>query len=195
MQPRPRATFLDGTSVVHPGQEDPTNAIIPLADTQQVHRLVDTPQHRPTHGWSCSDTQNALRRSHSSLSSSSLSQRDTKITTTSNINPSVVKVPLSRYKTEYCTKFHELRQCPFGKRCQFIHHESELQRKERALTYKTRPCWSGTSCQYQMNHSRCVYLHGDETAEMFNEQRGISFARVQKILAAKEVKQQHRRQQ
>ncbi|KAG9069092.1 hypothetical protein KI688_009987 [Linnemannia hyalina] len=195
MQPRPRATFLDGTSVVHPGQEDPTNAIIPPAVTQQVHRLVNNPQHFPTHGWSCGDAHNALRRSHSSSSSFSFSQRDTKLTTTSNINPYVVKVPLSHYKTEYCTKFRELGQCPFGERCLFVHHDSELQRKERALTYKTRPCWSGTSCQYQMNHSRCVYLHGDETAEMFDEQRGISFARVQKILAAKEVKQQHRRQQ
>lgn len=185
MQPRHRAPFLDGTSIVHPSQDDPASAIIPSAETQQAHRLVDNPQHRPS-----------LRRSHSSsTSSSTLNQRYTKTTTISLINPSVVKVPLSHYKTEYCTKFRELGQCPFGERCQFVHHESELQRRGRALTYKTRPCWSGSSCQYQKNHSRCVYLHGDETAEMFDEQRGISFARIQRILTAKEVKQQHRRQQ
>lgn len=188
MRRRPRATFLGATFVVHPSQEDPASAIIPLAEPQQVHRLVDNPLRRPSHGQSCSDAQIGLRRSHSP--SSSLSQRDTKTTEISTINPSVVKVPLSHYKTEYCTKFRELGQCPFRERCQFVHHESELQRRGRALTYKTRPCWSGTDCQYQKNHSRCVYLHGDETAEMFDEQRGISFVRVQKILAAKEVKQQ-----
>ncbi|KAG0206234.1 hypothetical protein BGX33_007508 [Mortierella sp. NVP41] len=102
---------------------------------------------------------------------------------------------LPNYKTEYCTKFRETGKCPFGERCQFVHHENEFQRRGRALTYKTRPCWSGVDCQYQKNHSRCVYLHGDETAEMFDEQRGISFARVQKILVAKEVRQQHRRSQ
>lgn len=168
------------------------STIIPPAETQQTRQLVENPQHHPSHGRSCSDAQIVLRRSHSP--SSSINQRDIKAATTLTINPSVVKVPLSHYKTEYCTKFQELGQCPFGERCQFVHHESELQRKERALTYKTHPCWSGTSCQYQKNHSRCVYLHGGETAEMLDEQRGISFARVQKALAAKEVKQQHRRQ-
>ncbi|KAG0291128.1 hypothetical protein BGZ96_005462 [Linnemannia gamsii] len=200
MQSKPHMIFFGDNSFVHPTQEDAATTVAPLAGSQQVHRMMDSHNHRPTHGRSYSDAQVVLKRSVSSSSSTRLSERppsclgqcDTKTTA---INPSVVKVPLSHYKTEFCTKFREFGECPFGARCQFVHHENELQRRGRALTYKTRPCWSGSSCQYQQKNSRCVYLHGDETAEMFDEQRGICFAKVQKILAAKEVKQQLRRQQ
>ncbi|KAG0260967.1 hypothetical protein DFQ27_003245 [Actinomortierella ambigua] len=100
------------------------------------------------------------------------------------------------YKTEYCTRFQESGgHCPFGDRCQFAHDASELQRRPRSLTYKTRPCWSGDSCLYQQNHQRCIYLHGSETPEMFDEQRGITFAKVQQICAKKAMKQQQQQQQ
>ncbi|CAO3563568.1 unnamed protein product [Mortierella alpina] len=99
------------------------------------------------------------------------------------------------YKTEFCIKFHESGYCSFEDRCQFVHHPHELQRRSRALTYKTQPCWSGVDCPYQKNHTRCIYLHGDETAEMFDQQRGISFAKVQKIMAKKESKQLRQQQQ
>ncbi|GJJ70354.1 ethanolamine phosphate phosphodiesterase [Entomortierella parvispora] len=82
------------------------------------------------------------------------------------------------YKTEFCTKFRESGSCPFGDKCQFVHHDTELQRRSRALTYKTRHCWSGSDCAYQRNHGRCIYLHGNETAEMFDQQRGVSFAKT-----------------
>ncbi|KAF9184809.1 hypothetical protein BGZ51_003121 [Haplosporangium sp. Z 767] len=108
-------------------------------------------------------------------------------------SPSDNNITRPNYKTEFCSKFRESGSCPFGDRCQFVHHEHELQRRNRALTYKTRPCWSGTDCPYQQNHARCIYLHGDETAEMFDQQRGISFAKVQKILANKELKQNRQR--
>lgn len=200
MQSRPHMIFFGDNTFVYPTPEDAATTATPSAGSQQIHPIPDSHYHRPTHGRSYSDVQVALRRSVSSSSSTRLSERspsslgqcDAK---TAAINPSVIKVPLSHYKTEFCAKFREFGHCPFGARCQFVHHEHELQRRGRALTYKTRPCWSGSSCQYQQNHSRCVYLHGDETAEMFDEQRGVSFAKVQKILAAKEVKQQQRRQQ
>ncbi|KAF9918803.1 hypothetical protein BX616_005613 [Lobosporangium transversale] len=99
---------------------------------------------------------------------------------------------MPHFKTEFCVKFRENGYCSFGDRCQFVHYDYELQRRARALTYKTRPCWSGESCPYQQNHARCIYLHGDETAEMFDEQRGISFTKVQKILAMREAKQPSR---
>ncbi|KAG0316731.1 hypothetical protein BGZ97_006414 [Linnemannia gamsii] len=191
--------FGDG-SFVHPTQNDSATAVVPPAEFRQIHRTLDNYHQRPTHRRSYSDVQVVLKRSVSSSSSTrlterpspSLGHRDKQTTAT---NPSVVKIPLSHYKTEFCTKFREFGQCPFEARCRFVHNENELQRRGRPLTYKTQPCWSGSSCQYQMNHSRCVYLHGDETAEMFDDQRGISFERVQNILAAKEAKQQQRRQQ
>ncbi|KAF8925407.1 hypothetical protein BGZ58_000834, partial [Dissophora ornata] len=100
---------------------------------------------------------------------------------------------MPHFKTEFCVRFRESGgRCPFGERCQFVHHEYELQRRSRALTYKTRHCWSGEKCPYQQNHARCIYLHADETAEMFDQQRGISFERVKKILANKELKQQRK---
>ncbi|KAF9973080.1 hypothetical protein BGZ73_003722 [Actinomortierella ambigua] len=100
------------------------------------------------------------------------------------------------YKTEYCTRYQESGgHCPFGDRCQFAHDASELQRRPRSLTYKTRPCWSGDACLYQQNHQRCIYLHGDETPEMFDSQRGISYAKVQQICAKKAMKQQQQQQQ
>ncbi|KAF9574680.1 hypothetical protein EC968_005911 [Mortierella alpina] len=99
------------------------------------------------------------------------------------------------YKTEFCVNFQEFGYCSFEDRCQFVHHPHELQRRSRALTYKTQPCWSGVDCPYQKNHTRCIYLHGDETAEMFDQQRGISFTKVQKIMAKKETKQFRQQQQ
>ncbi|KAG9321121.1 hypothetical protein KVV02_000703 [Mortierella alpina] len=103
--------------------------------------------------------------------------------------------PPPNYKTEFCMKFQEFGYCSFEDRCQFVHHPHELQRRSRALTYKTQPCWSGANCPYQKNHTRCIYLHCDETAEMFDQQRGISFAKVQKIMAKKETKQLRQQQQ
>ncbi|KAF9323392.1 hypothetical protein BG006_001484, partial [Podila minutissima] len=97
---------------------------------------------------------------------------------------------LPNYKTEFCNKFQKSGSCPFGDRCQFVHEFHELQKRGRPLTYKTRVCWSGDNCRYQQNHGRCIYLHGDETANMFDQQRGISYARVQKILMNKEHCQQ-----
>ncbi|KAF9217114.1 hypothetical protein BGZ59_006428 [Podila verticillata] len=101
---------------------------------------------------------------------------------------------LPNYKTEFCNKYQEAGYCPFGDRCQFVHEFHELQRRRRALTYKTRVCWSGDECRYQQNHGRCVYLHGDETPKMFDQQRGISYARVQNILMNKELRQQQQQQ-
>lgn len=101
---------------------------------------------------------------------------------------------LPNYKTELCNKYQETGYCPFGERCQFVHEFHELQRRGRALTYKTQVCWSGDECRYQQNHGRCVYLHGDETAEMFDQQRGISYARVKKILMNKELRQLQQQQ-
>ncbi|KAI7830663.1 hypothetical protein BC939DRAFT_257949 [Gamsiella multidivaricata] len=100
-----------------------------------------------------------------------------------------------KFKAEFCVKFRERGYCSFGERCQFVHYEHELQRRSRAMTYKTRTCWSGGDCPYQQNHARCIYLHGGETPEMFDEQRGISFAKVKKILANKEMRQITRQQQ
>ncbi|KAF9984968.1 hypothetical protein BGZ65_012076 [Modicella reniformis] len=98
------------------------------------------------------------------------------------------------FKTEYCAKFRESGKCPFGERCQFVHHEQELQQRSRSLTYKTQPCWSGKSCSYQQNHARCNYLHDGETAEMFDQQRGVSYAQVKRILGRR-MKQKFKQQQ
>ncbi|KAG0356065.1 hypothetical protein BG005_005005 [Podila minutissima] len=81
-----------------------------------------------------------------------------------SLSPAAV---LPNYKTEFCNKFQESGSCPFGDRCQFVHEFHELQKRGRPLTYKTRVCWSGNNCRYQQNHGRCIYLHGDETANIF----------------------------
>ncbi|KAI8355828.1 hypothetical protein B0O80DRAFT_425504 [Mortierella sp. GBAus27b] len=94
------------------------------------------------------------------------------------------------FKTEYCVKFRDLGQCPFGEKCQFVHYEHELRPRRRALTYKTQRCWSGQGCRYQQNHSRCNFLHDGETADMFNKQRGIRYAKVIDILDKKRKRQQ-----
>ncbi|KAG0016107.1 hypothetical protein BGZ82_001204, partial [Podila clonocystis] len=106
-----------------------------------------------------------------------------------SLSPAAV---LPNYKTEFCNKFQEAGYCPFGGRCQFVHEFHELQKRGRALTYKTRVCRSEDNCRYQQNHGRCIYLHDDETAEMFDQQRGISYAQVQKIPMNKKLRQQYK---
>lgn len=98
------------------------------------------------------------------------------------------------FKTEYCAKFQELGQCPFGDRCQFVHHEHELRPRIRALTYKTQHCKSGSGCPYQQNHSRCIFLHEGETAEMFNKDRRVPYAKVKVIQEKKRLKRQQQSQ-
>ncbi|KAG0034812.1 hypothetical protein BGZ81_002904 [Podila clonocystis] len=56
--------------------------------------------------------------------------------------------PLPNYKTEFCNNFQETGCCPFGERCQFVHEFHELQKRGRALTYKTRVCWTEDNCRY-----------------------------------------------
>ncbi|KAG0262186.1 hypothetical protein BG011_000237 [Mortierella polycephala] len=168
-----------------------------LSQTREYSQYVDT---RSFCAGNKSMNQLSRHNTHSRSHSMKL-QSDDSISNGSSCNgngngsgsPSGNNITQPNYKTEFCTTFRESGCCPFGDRCQFVHHEHELQRRNRALTYKTRPCWSGTDCAYQQNHARCIYLHGDETAEMFDQHRGISFTRVQKILANKELKQNRQR--
>ncbi|KAG0342414.1 hypothetical protein BG000_004711 [Podila horticola] len=127
------------------------------------------------------------QRSMSSGSSGSSCSQDSGRRFARSLSPIAV---LPNYKTEFCNKFQEVGYCPFGDQCQFVHEFHELQKRGRALTYKTQACWSRDNCRYQQNRGRCIYLHGDETAEMFDQHRGISYARVQKILMNKELRQE-----
>ncbi|KAF9379555.1 hypothetical protein CPB97_008897 [Podila verticillata] len=174
----------------------------PLLSSTTYHTFDITPS---TSGWYPNPDPDPVYPPHSpkrprsqrSMSSASSGGHDSRpILNNIRLDDSPSKVrPLSpavlpNYKTEFCNKYQESGYCPFGDRCQFVHEFHELQRRGRALTYKTRMCWSGDECRYQQNHGRCVYLHGDETAEMFDQQRGISYARVQNILMNKELRQQ-----
>jgi hypothetical protein len=63
------------------------------------------------------------------------------------------------YKTELCLSAQETGICPYGQKCQFAHHESELRTLDRHPRYKTERCntfFEKGTCPYGR---RCCFIH------------------------------------
>ena len=71
-------------------------------------------------------------------------------------------MPDDKYKTQMCRVYSTEGRCPYGRKCQFAHGESELRAEKRPRGDRTVPCRSFRThgvCPYGV---RCTFLH--ETA-------------------------------
>ncbi|KAL1915371.1 uncharacterized protein VTP21DRAFT_6829 [Calcarisporiella thermophila] len=63
------------------------------------------------------------------------------------------------YRTEMCRTFEEKGYCPYGKKCEYAHSESELRPIYRPWNFKTKPCRTFHEKGHCPYGKRCHYRH------------------------------------
>ncbi len=76
------------------------------------------------------------------------------------LNMAPPKVDRTKYKTELCKNWVELRNCRYGTKCQFAHGYDELYVKEpQNSKYKSKECMTFSGSFFCPYGERCLFQH------------------------------------